>query len=478
MSGLNSISNGHEQLLVDPRTYTQHIPRPDPRKVRIYDTTLRDGEQTPGVAIPPEEKYLIARELSDLGCHILDVGFPASAPSECEALRKILAGRKKGELREDLEILVMCRAVREDIDVTVEAITSIGYSPSEVTFLVFSSASGLHCKYKLGQTLLRRISTTTKDLREIPVEEFYEANKAMVSEAIQYALARGAGKVEFGAEDASRAPLDKLLDLVHTSVNAGAFRYVFADTTGSCTPEAMRFYSEALKAEFPDIELASHVHNDFDLATMNVITGVLYGLPTFSTTINGIGERAGNAPLHSVVSALRNLYGIEIPNFRYERLAHVKDLVERITGIPVQVNEPVIGYNAFSHESGIHTHGVKICREMYEPLPYQQVGGRPRFVCGKSSGTNAVAELLRRHEEEIGCAIDPPFVLAVLREIKRLHEQRTREGRGAAFVRSYYAHLDGLGISDHETVELARDLVRQSLAVQKKPRAAAAVVAS
>jgi 2-isopropylmalate synthase len=260
MSGSHAFSNGEEKLVVDPREYTQHIARPDPCKLRIYDTTLRDGEQTPGVAIPPEEKYLIARELSELGCHILDVGFPASAPSECEALRKILTGRKKGELRPDVEILVTCRAVRDDIDRAVEAIRHIGYSPGEVSFLVFSSASGLHCKYKLGPTLLARIRTTIKDFKAIPVEEFYEANKAMVSEAIQHALARGVGKVEFGAEDASRTPVHKLVELVRAAAKAGASRYLFADTTGSLTPEAMRRYCEALKAQFPDLELASHCH--------------------------------------------------------------------------------------------------------------------------------------------------------------------------------------------------------------------------
>ena len=286
--------------IISPLAFTASAPKPDPARLRIYDSTLRDGEQMPGVAMSPEQKYRIAEELSQIGCHIIDVGFPAVSATERQALQLILDGKLRGAIRPELEILVMSRSLPSDIDATIDAIQEIGFTASEITLLIFTSASPLHVRQKLGATLLRQCGIPADEAPTIPFSVLHEANKAMVTEAIRYALDRGVEKVEFGSEDASRTPIPLLLDLIQAAVDAGAARYIFPDTTGSLTPEATRIYAQALSAKFPAIELASHFHNDFSLATANVITGILHGLTTFSTTVNGIGERAGNAPLHSV----------------------------------------------------------------------------------------------------------------------------------------------------------------------------------
>jgi 2-isopropylmalate synthase len=459
--------NWHE-LFVDPRHYTQKSHQIDPALIRIYDTTLRDGEQMPRVAMSAEQKYAIARELSAIGCHIIDLGFPAVSETEKQALQLVLRGKHKGEIREDLEVLVMCRATAHDIDTTVEAIEELGFSPSEVTFLIFTSASNLHCKYKLGPMLMQRHGMDTGFLAETELEFFHEANKKMVSDAILYARSRGIARIEFGTEDASRTPIGQLIDLVNVAVKAGASRYIFPDTTGSLTPESTQHYCRALTEAFPQIDRVSHFHNDFDLATINSITGVLNGFYIISTSVNGLGERAGNTPLHSVLAGLKYLYGLEVPNFQYDRLCHLKRVVEEISGIPVSAQEPVIGHNVYSHESGIHTHGVNICRRMYEPIPFEEVGGTARFVYGKHSGSNAVAKLLAEHSSSMDFEVSRELVLSVVAEIKRVREARTHDGHTHEFIRSYYRKLNALGIAEADVVAIAKTLARQQ-EVQQVP---------
>ena len=444
------------ELFIGPQHYTAGGSFPDPRHIKIYDTTLRDGEQMPGVAMSPESKYLIAKELSAIGCHIIDLGFPSSAPSELATLQMVLQGKAKGEIREDMEVLVMCRANPRDVDTTIETLRKKGFSANDVTFLIFTASSPLHCKYKLGQTLLKREGL--REDEDAPLSFFHEANKKMVFEVIRYARSKGIERIEFGAEDSSRTPLPQLVDLVQTALDAGAFRYIFADTTGSLTPEATKVYCQAIKKHFPDIPLGNHFHNDFDLATINVVTAIANGMPIFSTTVNGIGERAGNAPLHSVVACLKYLYGIEIPNFQYDRLWRLKRLVENITGIPVQAQEPVIGFNVYSHESGIHTHGVSIARCMYEPIPYQEVGGTARMVYGKHSGAHGIKYILDMHADEIGAGIDEEFVSMLLHEIKALRESNTRKTDTEKYISLYYENLYDLGIDEEELVHMAKQL--------------------
>jgi isopropylmalate/homocitrate/citramalate synthase len=458
------------QLTVSPIEHIRHLKFPAAKTLRIYDSTLRDGEQMPGIAFSPHQKLIIARELSELGCHILDVGFPAVSAGERKALELILLARRQGTIRPDLEILVMCRTLTEEIDRTIDCIREMGFGPNDVTFLLFTSASGLHCKYKLGPLLLRIERASTADIRDVPVDYFYEANCRLVESAIRYARARGVTSIEFGAEDASRTPIGKLVDLVKTAAAAGAKRYVFADTTGCLTPEATEFYCSALARALPGMELASHFHNDFDLATVNVITAIRHGFTTFATTVNGIGERAGNAPLHSVVVALRFLYQMQIPGFRYERLPTIRRVVEEFSGIPVSALEPVIGHNAFAHESGIHARGVRIHRSIYEAIPYEAVGGVPRKVFGKHSGVGGILEVLHAHQEQISAPITRELAEDILAEIKLIREERSECGANRIWIEQYYAHLEGLGLTEEEVLGHAIRVLSRREATIKSQR--------
>lgn len=450
-----------EKLYFDPRVFTDTSGFPPPEKIKLYDTTLRDGEQAPGIAFTPQQKIEIAIALSDIGVHILDVGFPGVSTTEQEALKLIVEARKRGHIRKDLELLVMCRSTRPDIDATIQALQEIGARPDEITFLIFTSASDLHIKYKLGPSLLKKEGRDPKEFDTLPIEFYRQANMRMIQEAIAYARQRGVGYIEFGTEDASRSNIDYLISLVRAAVGAGANRYIFPDTTGSLTPDSTRFYCIRLKKALPGIPIVSHFHNDFDLATINVITSMSLGIEAHSVTANGIGERAGNAPLHTVVTALKLLYGIDIPGFRYEKLWSLRDLVERYSGIPVKPNEPIIGRNTFAHESGIHTHGVLSHPRTYEPIPYEVVGGHRRLSFGKHTGSALVEWALKNHADELqrkGVEITDELIHHVVTEVKRIREEKARQGITETFIRQYYQNLAQLELTDEDVVAIALTL--------------------
>src|SRR5712691_5212361 len=190
-----------EELARDPKHFGHDLVFPAEDKIRVYDDTLRDGEQMPGVAISPRNKYELARALSDIGVHIMDVGFPAVSESERETLRLVLEGRRRGELREDLEVLCMMRSTPADIDATMRVMDELGQPRDAVTYFVFTSASDLHVKYKLGRTLLAREGIPASEWLELPVEFYRDANLRMLCDAIRYARSAGAALVEFGGED-------------------------------------------------------------------------------------------------------------------------------------------------------------------------------------------------------------------------------------------------------------------------------------
>jgi len=450
-----------DQLYVDPKVYTTGLNFPEPSAIRVYDTTLRDGEQTPGVALTPPQKYEIAKLISRMGSHIIDMGFPASDASEREALSLVLEGKRRGEIRKDLEILVMCRASAGDIDHTLNTLKTLGAGPDEITFLIFTSASSLHIKYKLGDSFLKRAGKSPDDLLDTPVEWFRAENEKMVNEAIGYAKSKGVTYVEFGSEDASRTPIEQLIALVQSAVAGGADRYIFPDTTGSLTPEATAYYCDRLAEAFPGLPLVSHFHNDYDFATINTITAMHHGMPYFSATINGLGERAGNAPLHTVVTALKLQYGITIPGFHYELLWEARKLVERLTGIPIQVHEPVVGQNVFAHESGIHTHGVLQHPKTYEPIPAELVGGERRFVFGKHSGRNVIRHTLTEAEailKQHGLIVDEALVEKVLAKVKDIRVTRAEDGTAEQVIDDLQRNLRKIGMIAEDVIAIALEM--------------------
>ncbi|MHB1407385.1 MAG: LeuA family protein, partial [Desulfitobacteriaceae bacterium] len=353
-----------EQLLHGPLEFTKDIQFPDPKDLRIYDSTLRDGEQMPGVAYTPEQKLEITKMLSEIGVHIIDIGFPGVSASEQKALRLIMEAKRRGELRPDLEIVVMCRSNHRDIDATLEVLQEINIAAEEVTFFIFTTASDLHNKYKIGKTLLHREGISEDEWLERPLEWYREANILMMEDAIRYARAKGVKYIEFGGEDGSRADIDYIIELHKRGLAAGGTRPSFPDTVGTLSPEASEFYTSRLVKAVPEAPLLVHFHNDFGLGSYNTIAAIKNGAKAFCTTVAGYGERAGNAPLHEVVVTLKVLYDIEIPGFKYHLLKDLYRLVESYSGIPVQAHAPIIGPQVFTHESGIHTAGVLIDRRI------------------------------------------------------------------------------------------------------------------
>lgn len=356
-----------------------------PERVRIFDTTLRDGEQTPGVSLTPEEKVEIAVALNELGVDVIEAGFPITSAGEAKSVREIVKAISEISSVSTAEVCALARAERRDIDLAIDSgVNSVH---------VFIATSPLHREHKLKMS---------KD--EI-------LSKAV--ESVEYAKSRGV-RVEFSAEDATRTELDFLIEVFRAVEEAGADRVDIPDTVGVMTPAAMRHLVSSVVREVR-VPISVHCHNDFGLAVANSLAAIEAGAQQAHVTVNGIGERAGNASLEQFVTSLHYLYGVRT-GVKLEKLKEVSELVEKLTGIQVPPNYPIVGENAFSHESGIHVHGVLEHPGTYEPLTPEAVGMRRRIVLGKHTGKHAVEEWLRK----LGYKAGRDEVNEVIKRIKEL----------------------------------------------------------
>src|SRR4029077_15014353 len=277
---------------------------------------------------------------------------------------------------------------------------------------------------------------------ELPVSYYREANLRMMCDAIAYARAQGATSIEFGGEDSSRADVDYIAEIHPEGLKDGGTRPSTPDTVGCSSPYAVREYIPKIKAAAPDAPLVVHFHNDLGIGAWNTVTALGSGAEVFTTTVNGIGERTGNAPMHQVLMQLRYLFGIEIPNFKYEKLRALPRHLERVTGIPVQPTEPGIGLNVFTHESGIHTAGMLINPAIYQFIPPAGLCAEVRYVYGKHSGALVVEQALRH----AGIRPEPELVAKVVAEVKRTREERAARSDFSDFQRRYYDHLNHMGL--------------------------------
>ena len=451
-----------DELLRQPRTYTSHLAFPDPAGIYLYDDTLRDGEQMPGVAFSPEQKVELAALLADIGIDVMDVAFPVSSESDRKALDLILRARREGRIDPRADILAMCRAVTGDIDCVLEVVTRAGCRPSDVSVLILSTMSDLHLKYKLGRALLKREGRDESTWLDTPVAFYREANIRLITDAIRYARSRGIERIEFAAEDASRGDLAYGIEWANACIEAGGTRFCFSDTCGVFTPEGVDHYFprlvEALGVRGGRVQLTAHFHNDFGLGAINTVRAVMHGATHPSLTANGIGERAGNTSIHQFVMVLKELYGVTLPRFKYERLHELRSAVERASGIPIQPHEPIIGEGVFSHESGIHTAAILVHPAIYQFIRETDVGGTHRFVFGKHSGTAAVEAVLAAHEPLLranGLVVNEELVNRVLDRVKALREAAIRTGDQARAVETYYDNYQRLGVSEAALIELA-----------------------
>jgi isopropylmalate/homocitrate/citramalate synthase len=384
---------------------SRHIPS----RIVWWDETLRDGEQTPGVHFSPEEKLRIAELLSEIGVPLIDAGIPVVSEEEARAVRRLASAGLKAD------ILASARTVLRDVD----AVIASGVKH----IAVFVAASSVHLRYKLKMTPDQVVAASTASIRR----------------------AKEAGlHVAFVTEDTVRAPLDFVERLYRAALEAGADRLVVADTVGIMTPLTFRWFLDEFQRRLHAPDLSVHCHNDFGLATANTLTALEAGVVSPHVCVNGLGERAGNASLEEVVMLLESVY--QVPTgIQTERLYALSQLVEELSGVPVPPNKALVGYNSFSHEAGIHTHGILANTLTYEPLQPELVGRKREMILGKHTGTAALVEKLK----ERGITPTDTQLLALLEQIKVNAEHRTKEEL-SRFLREYRARFEHPGLSDHD----------------------------
>ncbi len=351
------------------------------RTIEIFDTTLRDGEQTPGISFTTEQKRTIARQLDALGVDIIEAGTPITSKEEKEVVQLICDEGLSAK------ICGLARILTQDIDACVDCGVDL------IHIFVPSSA-------------IQREHTTKMSEAQVK-EQAYKMTR--------YVKERGF-MCMFSAMDATRTRLEFLIDLYKTAEEGGADILNVPDTVGISEPFAMyELVGEIYRAV--KVPISIHCHNDFGLAVANSLAAVKAGASEVQVSVNGIGERAGNADLVETVMSLNAIYGLKT-NIKTERLFEMAKLIERITGIPIPVTKPVVGDNAFSHESGIHTHGVMVRSDTFEPgiMTPEMVGHRRRIVLGKHTGKHSVEKKL----SEIGMSPSKEELEEILERVKEL----------------------------------------------------------
>ncbi len=352
------------------------------RDVRLLDTTLRDGEQAPGVSMSPDEKADVARALDRAGVDVIEAGSACTGAGERETIRRVV------DLDLDATVTSFARGVTSDVDLAVDC----GVDGVHVVV----PASDRHVEQKVGSTR-EEVAETTADL-------------------VEHARDHGLW-VEVIGEDGSRADLDFLERLAEAAHEAGADRFCFADTVGHTGPE----HAYEAVSRLADLgPTSTHTHDDLGLAVTNALASVAAGADLVHATVNGVGERAGNVALEEVAIALAHRYGVETVE-----LTELYDLARTVadaTDVPLAPNKAVVGENAFAHESGIHTDGTLKDERMYEPYPPETVGRERRLVLGKHTGRAGAEAALAEH----GVEVDDDELQEVVARVQDLAERNKR----------------------------------------------------
>ncbi len=343
---------------------------------------MRDGEQTPGVALTRENKLLIARALDDMGISVIEAGSAITSTGERESIKAVA---NEGL---NAEICSYCRTVKMDVDYALEC------DVDSIHLVVPVSDLHIRTKIKKDRDAVRQIAV----------------------EVTEYAKDHGL-VVELSGEDASRADLKFLKALYEDGIDAGTDRLCFCDTVGLLVPERtteiFRDLSSSLKAP-----LSIHCHNDFGLATANTVAALAAGAKQAHVTVNGIGERAGNASMEEVVMSLEWLYEYNT-GIKHEMIYRTSRLVSRLTGVPVSPNKALVGGNAFTHEAGIHVHGLIADKSTYEPMNPEYIGRQRQIVLGKHAGRSSIILALK----EMGLEADEVQIEEILNRVKQLGDQ-------------------------------------------------------
>ncbi|MHA1230007.1 MAG: LeuA family protein [Candidatus Helarchaeota archaeon] len=395
--------------------------------ITFSDTTCRDGEQQVGIVFTPEQKVDIVKLLGEVGISLVEIGYPGVSKEEERACKMITENAPKAIC------FVMARANKYDIDAALRADAKM--------LDLFTSCSEFHIREKMGLT---------------PEENI---NKYL--ELLDYATDHGL-MIIFGMEDISRADIDYYVKIIKAAHEAAGKYWAgtgISDTTGVFNPISAKWFYRTVQDKLGNLALGMHFHNDHGLATANTLACLEEGAAACQGTILGIGERCGNTPLEEVLVALRTIYGIKL-RIKYDKLTELCDMVSRYAGIPIPPNKPIVGMNAFRHESGIHAHGVLAHPHIYEAIPHSLLGRKSEFAFGKFSGTAVVLEeVLKPH------GINP--TKEQLREIvlKVKEEQEKRESEKAKikeeFIDNYYNTIRRMALSLDEVLDIAKQVMNK-----------------
>ncbi len=365
------------------------------RKIVIFDTTLRDGEQSPGCSMHLSEKLDVAEALEAMGVDVIEAGFPASSEGEFKAVREIASVCKKST------VAVLCRCRKEDIDRGYDAIK---YA-AKPRIHIFIATSPIHLEHKL--------KITEEKCLEI-IDEYTRYTRTLVDD------------VEFSFEDASRTPIDFLTRATQTAVNAGATTINIPDTVGYATPQEMAGIINHLVKNVKGIEKAAlsvHCHDDLGMSVANSLAAVNAGATQIECTVNGIGERAGNAPLEELVMAIKtrsNFFNLHT-DIDTTKIYRTSKLVSGIVGVKIPPNKAIVGSNAFLHESGIHQHGILQDKATYEIMDPEEIGiPKNALLLGKHSGKHAFGEMTR----EMGYSLTDAQLEAFFPKYKDLADRK------------------------------------------------------
>ena len=365
------------------------------KSIKILDTTLRDGEQSPGCSMNLQEKLEVAKQLERLNVDAIEAGFAIASPGDFAAVKMVAENIK------ECIVSSLARALPKDIDRAYEAVKH-AEAPRIHTFI---ATSDIHMKYKLKMTK----------------EEVLQRAVDMVKYAKKYC-----NDIEFSAEDASRSELEFLYKIFEEVIKAGATVINIPDTVGYTTPEAFYIFIQNIRNNVPNIDkvdISVHCHNDLGLAVANTLAAARAGATQLECTINGLGERAGNAALEEVVMALntrKDIYDITT-NVNTTEIYPTSRLVSKITGMKIQRNKAIVGENAFAHESGIHQHGVLAHKSTYEIMTPESIGlTTNKLVLGKHSGSHAFRERLK----SLGYHLEEDVLDKLFQEFKVLADKK------------------------------------------------------